>query len=422
MQNFYAASIGGENNMGFFDADKSRIRIEVSKHHTCAACGLYKKVRNPRMAAFGNFKKRILNIGEAPGETEDERGRQWQGKMGHVLQIAYKKLGIDLFEDCLNINACNCRPLDKDGNNRAPTDKEIGACRSKVMRLIDDHKPCVIIVLGQAALASIIGARWTKDLDTISKWRGWTIPDRGLNAWLCPTFHPSYIERGEQELETIWMQDLEQAFAKVDDPLPEWTDEAKQVEIVDNTDFLGDLKGPVAFDFETTGLKPHDVQHHSVICMSVCNSPDKAYAFMVEGHKEHRRNIRMFLKSDVPKIAQNMKFEHTWSHNILNCEVKNWIWDTMLATHVIDNRYGVTGLKFQAYVQFGVIEYDSGVSEYLKGKDKKNANAVNRIDELIKSEAGRNKLLTYCGMDSLFEYRLAMQQMKLFGKEIPYER
>ena len=55
------------------------------KIHSCASCGLYRNCRHPKMKPFGNFKKGILNIGEAPGDIEDQRGKPWQGKTGQLL-------------------------------------------------------------------------------------------------------------------------------------------------------------------------------------------------------------------------------------------------------------------------------------------------------------------------------------------------
>jgi len=187
--------------------------VPGSRTLTCPSCGLYRYVKTPRMQPFGRFKKRILNVGEAPGETEDRRGKQWQGKTGRLLQRMYHKLGIDLFEDCLNINAVNCRPLTKRGSNRSPTSHEIACCRKRVLDLIKEYKPHLIVCLGNPAIESLIGHRWKKDLGGITKWRGWTIPDRDFKAWLCPTFHPSYVNRMDrQEVDTIWEQDLKRAF------------------------------------------------------------------------------------------------------------------------------------------------------------------------------------------------------------------
>jgi uracil-DNA glycosylase family 4 len=348
---------------------------------------------------------------------EDRRGKQWQGKVGQVLQEAYKELGFDLFRDCLNTNTICCRPTNKDGN-RPPTPNEVSCCRSRLLNVIETNKPHVIMMFGQHAISSIIGPRWKSDLGTISKWRGWTIPDRDLNAWLCPTFHPSYVERGDKEIRTIWMQDLERALCLVNKPLPEYEDETQQVAIVKDLSFLDSLKGPVAFDYETTGLKPHDTSKHKIICMGVCNDPKRAYAFMMPEDPTQLDCIRALLQGQRGKIAQNMKFEHTWTHNLLGYEVKHWIWDTMLATHVMDNRPDVTGLKFQVYVNFGVVDYSSEVAPFLKAKDQKNGNAVNQIEALTTSLTGKKKLLKYCGMDALFEFRLAMKQMKEFKYDI----
>jgi len=117
----------------------------------------------------------------------------------------------------------------------------------------------------------------------------------------------------------------------------------------------------------------------------------------------------------IGKIAHNMKFEQTWSREYLKQPVANWRWDTMLAAHVLDSRPGVCGLKFQVYVNFGVIDYDSEVAQYLKSKGK-SANAHNRIMELLAKPWHRKVLLTYCGLDTLYTYRLAMDQMEQLGE------
>lgn len=388
---------------------------------SCASCGLYRYVLHPRMEPFGNFKKGILNIGEAPGEIEDKRGRQWQGKTGRKLQHMYRRLGVDLFEDCLNINTINCRPTNDKGNNRAPLPQEVACCRKRVLKVIAETKPKVIILHGGKAVECLIGYRWKKQLGGISKWRGWTIPDRDFNAWICPTFHPSFVERQDgQETETIWEQDLERAFSMVDVPFPHFEDEESQIEIVEKPKeiflLFQDLmrKQLMAFDIETTGLKPYDTKNHRIVCTSFCADPNKAYVVGQLGPGNIRRLKQLLEYPDLFKIAANMKFEDTWENVINGIQPFPWVHDTMLAGHLLDNRKGITGLKFQVYVQFGVIDYDSEIEEYLKADDT-NANSVNRIMELEESPAGRRKLRIYCGMDSLFEYRLALLQMEQMG-------
>ena len=364
------------------------------------------------MEAFGNFKKGILNIGEAPGEAEDRVGKPWQGRTGKLLEKTYASLGIDLFEDCLNINAINCHPED----NRTPDNYEIDCCRKIVLRVIDERKPKLIIALGNSAIYSLFGRRWKKDLGGISKWRGWTIPDQDLNAWVCPTFHPSYVEReNAQEVDTIWKDDLKQAFELVAGsrsvPFPVYKEP--------HVEFIADLSrlrkeipsgSIVAFDYETTGLKPHATGHR-VVCASVATSGDHAYTFFIP---DRRKDVLPFIEllkdPTIGKMAHNMKFEEAWSSEIFLAPVQNWEWDSMLAAHLLDNRQGITGLKFQTFVNFGVVDYASEISPYLHSVDQKDGNAFNQIDKLLDLPGGREKLLMYCALDSIFEYKLAMVQ------------
>jgi len=373
----------------------------------------------------GKGKKGILNIGEAPGEIEDRRGKQWQGKMGRVLKRTYRRLGVDLFEDCWNINTINCRPTDEKGNNRPPTDDEIACCRRRVLKVIDQLKPKVIVLLGGAAVKCLIGYRWKKDLGGISKWRGWTIPDRDFNAWVCPVFHPSYVERQSKypEVETVWMQDLERALDMVNKPFPSFRNESELVEIVESPRdirlVLRDLRRArrmVAFDFEATGLKPHNTKKHQIVCVSFCNNSNRSFSIPWPEDRKQIARFRWLLEdADVPKVAHNMKFEWTWANVLHKILVNPFVWDSMQAAHVLDNRPGITSLKFQTCINFGVYDYDSEVESYLKGTDPRNANSVNRIMELWNTRSGREKLLTYCGMDALYTYRLARRQMEEMG-------
>lgn len=388
---------------------------------TCQTCGLYKNVLSPRMQPFGNFKKRILNIGEAPGEWEDKKGKQWQGKVGRLLQKTYQKFGIDLFDDCLNINSINCRPTDKAGN-RKPTDHEIACCKSKVLKLISDRKPRLIMVIGGTAIKSLIGNVWKKDLGGITKWRGWTIPDQTYNAWVCPVFHPSYVERSDKEVETIWLQDLERALSMWKEPLPVKEDFESQVKILStpseiaseltniNMGQMGnELPNMLATDFETTGLKPHH-KKQKIKIISMCDNPHKAIVFQRPKSKRLLKMIKeIYENPKINKTAWNMKFEDTWARIKEGWKIKPWVFDPMLACHIEDNRHGITNLKIQTYRHFGIADYDSEIHPYLIAP---NSNDLNRIDELISKPDGLRKLQIYCGLDSLFEYRIAVRMMK----------
>ena len=415
--------------MGFFDLEQTKSKSRPDgKVHSCASCGLYQNCLSPKMKPFGKGKKRILNIGEAPGETEDRKARQWQGKVGRRLQRMYRQFGIDLFEDCVNINAVNCRPA----KNRTPTDYEISCCRQSVRQVIEEVQPHIIMLFGNAAVTSVIGDRWKKDLGGINKWRGWQIPDRDLMAWVCPVFHPSFVERqqGFDEVEKIWELDFEEALNCLDKRFPDFQDDKQNIQILEPDEIepvLASLPDKYTneicyIDYETTGIKPH-AKGHRIVCTAVAPEPHLAYVFMGPKTKKQKQALARFLTDPaLGKAAANMKFEHAWSMVKLGVETNPWIWDTMQAAHVLDNRQGITSLKFQAYVQLGVVDYDSHISPFLSGRapgeDPKSANAINRIFDLVEKDDGK-ELMTYCGLDTLYEYQLGEIQMKKLGFDNP---
>lgn len=393
---------------GFFTKKETESKSRPDgKRISCTSCGLYQNCNSPRMQPFGNFKKGILNIGEAPGETEDKNGKPFQGKTGQLLQRTYEKLGIDLFEDCLNINAVRCFP------DKTPTNYEIECCRRLTLKTIEEYKPKVIVLFGNAAIYSLIGHRWKKDLGGITKWRGWTIPDQDLKAWVCPTFHPSFIERSESGVEeVVWINDLKQILFTLEHvPFPVYKEPV--IHITDNLSFLKDLPNEIVFDYETTSLKPH-AEGQRIVCCSIAVNEDEVYVFMMpKSPKERKPWVNILADKRIGKIAQNMKFEHSWSLVRLGVEVQNWIWDTMITAHILDNREGITNLAFQTYVNFGIIDYKDETDIYLQA-DKKNGNATNRIIELIANPGGKEMLLKRCALDSIYEMRLYKKQSMEF--------
>lgn len=408
---------------GFFSKkETASLSRPDGKAHSCVSCGLYNDCKNPRMKPYGNFKKKILIIGEAPGELDDKYGIPWEGKTGGILKRKLESLGVDLFEDCLSTNACLCRPVTKDGDSRLPSNYEVECCRRTVLKTIIDNKPQIVLLLGNAAVYSVIGHRWKKDMGSknkqgiVEKWRGWTIPDQDLQTWICPTFHPSYIERSKDGPENvIWTADLKNALQYLKIPFRRHI--VPEIKMIEDLSVLNTIRSEfAAFDYETTGKKPH-AKGHRIVCVSIAVSENLVYVFMLPDTRQERKPfIDFLLNPDIKKIAQNMKYEHTWSLVRLRWTVVNWFWDTMLASHVLDNRQGTTGLKFQVYVQFGIVDYSSELDPYLHTEDKEGSNVLNKIFTLLDKPGGRKKLLTYCAYDSIYEYRLAMLQMKLMIK------
>lgn len=401
--------------MGFIDLTKYRTTERMSRIALCGKCRLNKGCVSPNMEPTGEGKKGILFVAEAPGKQEDKRGEQLIGRAGKTLKRILKKIGIDLDIDCRKINAINCRPP----KNRNPTAIEIQCCRPNVWKEIIQFKPKVIILLGKFSVESVIGNFWKKDLGGITKWRGWTVPDQKLNAWICPTYHPSYLNYEKNPaLEKIFTSDIENAIKMLNYPFPNFKDESKKIKIIKDTDkiikelqtILKNKPSLMAYDYETTGLKPH-AKGHEIVCCSISTSRDSATAFPMRSNKVKATFRNILANPAIKKIAANMKFEESWSRVKLKQKCKGWIWDTMIASHVLDNRRLITSLKFQAYIRYGMADYDSHISPFLESDDEKDgANSFNEIHK-----ADLDDVLLYCGMDSMFERRLAQDQMMETG-------
>ena len=392
---------------GFFSS--SIIKTKIPKLAQCGKCGLYKDAISPKMKVTGDGKYKVLFVAEAPGEQEDRQGIQLIGNAGQLLRDVLNEINIDL-DDCWKTNAVICRPP----NNKIEP-YMISCCRPNLLKTIEQLKPKVIVILGKSALESLLFQEWKKDLGPLGRWIGWNIPSPQYKAWLCPTYHPSYILRmGENQLLIkIFKDHLKKAFQYENKKIKTYSLEKlkKKVEIIPNPRQgylrMYDLykkSGILAFDYETNGLKP-DKKGHKIISVSFCLNGKDTFATMIT--KENIKILSKILRSKkFKKVASNIKFEERWTKAILKHKVQSWYWDTMLAAHVLDNRQKITSIKFQAYIHLGLPDYDSHIAPYLYSK---NSNGINRIDQINLKE-----LLIYNGLDSLLEYLIMRKQRKYF--------
>ena len=169
---------------------KNCLEIVRQKCENCMGCALGATRNNIVFSDGDAATARIVLIGEAPGETEDETGRPFVGRAGQLLDEFLTEAGISRNRDLYIINTVKCRPPE----NRVPTDNEKAACRKFLEAQIDIIKPDAIILCGATALKSFV----TLDKkQTISKIRGqWmTITVDGVEYKAMSIFHPSYLLR-----------------------------------------------------------------------------------------------------------------------------------------------------------------------------------------------------------------------------------
>jgi len=390
----------------FFDEDDLDVEdprlMQVS---ACGTCGLHDGCESPKMPVTGDGQRGILVIAEAPGQTEDERGVQLIGKAGQRLRETLCDLNCDLDTDCWKTNAVICRPPNNKLDNKC-----IDFCRPNVYAAIEEFRPKVIILLGASSVRSVIGREWTGDIGAFGRWVGWKIPMQSLNAWVCPTYHPSYLLRKKNPLLDLWFKKhLSEALSLLGRPwvtVPSFQDEVTIEESPsDAADIIRDMSDrfqgePVAFDYETDRLKPDNPNSQIRTC-AICWAGK--YTLAYPWHGDAVKATSEVLQSKVPKYGTNIKFEQRWTKAILGHGVRNWKWDTMQAAHILDCRPGITSVKFQAFVRLGQALWSGRVDDFLKASS---GNAKNKI-----AKAELSDLLLYNGMDSLIEYKVAVHQM-----------
>jgi len=387
---------------GFFDGlslKESSSRVPTLP--LCGACGLHKDCTSPKMPVTGEGRRGILVVAEAPEQQEERQ-----------LRRQLSQVGINLDKDCWQTNAIICSTP----GNRTPTDKEIDYCLPNLLNTIKELNPKIIILLGSIPTRALLRHIWKTDVGAIGRWTGFRIPSQSLNAWVCPMHHPSYLKRMQSPLlDNEFKRHLKGSVQTSQRPYPKGVpDYEMQVKVIMDTtkaakmiDERSDWEGYAAFDYETNMLKPEGEKAEIVSC-SICWGGRYTIAYPWAG--EAVNATRRFIRSAIPKIASNMKFEERWSRKILKTPVRNWHWDTMLAAHVIDNRPGITSIKFQSFVMLGMPSYDDHIKPYLSSSESMKENRVKEIDP--------QQLLLYNGLDSLLEYKVGMKQMEFMDASV----
>jgi len=156
----------------------------------------------------GNFKSKILFVGESPGRNEDEQGLPFVGAAGKNLDKLLATVGLSL-NDIYITNILKCRPPE----NRNPSKEEIKMHTPYLIKQIKEMKPAVICSLGNYATKFFISGckvDGMKDQAGITTLHGKVkmIEIDGMKIKLIPLFHPAAIIYN-QKLKVEWERDME---------------------------------------------------------------------------------------------------------------------------------------------------------------------------------------------------------------------
>ncbi len=148
----------------------------------CRKCSLASGRENV-VFGEGGFRKKVMLIGEGPGETEDRQGRPFVGRAGRLLDKILMSIGLTR-EDVYITNIVKCRPP----GNRDPRPDEILACWAHLEDQIEALRPRAIVSLGSPATRTLLESR-----KGISQLRERVHDYQGIP--LIATYHPAYLLR-----------------------------------------------------------------------------------------------------------------------------------------------------------------------------------------------------------------------------------
>lgn len=370
------------------------VAVEHLRKLQCRACPLRgKALYHPSMNPTGAEQADIYILGEAPGEHEDKCGEQFVGNSGKELRRALPKELHDNYRVRFN-NCVRCRPMDG-ASNREPTPVELECCRPSVEEDIAASKPKAIIGTGNFPLRWVLGT--SKGLQGVTIWRGRRFPVcvGGHSCWFYPVLHPSYVMRqknikggrGEvpgSEILAVFERDLHKVFSDLDadDLYPPTVPSREEVldgiewatgkelggrglrHVLKELERYGRMTDGVAVDIETSKLRPYE-EGAKLLTFGVGNDKE-AFAFPIDHpgsrwSEEERRSIlkaiRQFLRTPIPKVAQNTAFELEWFLYLFKDAnlLRACTWhDTMQQAYSLDIRSGGHNLNFLCAQWFGV--------------------------------------------------------------------
>ncbi len=416
--------------MRFFPAREEAVkRTSLPLVAKCGACKLHRSAACGKQPVDGKGRTKTLIIGQSPGETEDKVGRPFVGKAGKFLQEILQELGHDLRQDFWITNALVCWPGKEEVKergrtffkNRTPTDLEVGYCRPNVFRAIEELQPEKIILLGNEAIESVLGGVWKPNLGGPMKWSGMEIPLQKWNAWILPTFHPSFVMREDEKdnpkegqvRRVIFTKHLRRFLEIRGRPWRKLPDHASRARIeFDHHKAAEAVRGITgsnllsAFDFESNMLKPDNKEGEIVSCAIATDGATISYPWVGEAVTATLE----YLRSPVRKAGWNFKHELRWCLRKLGVWADNLVADGMLLAHALDNRPGICSLEFQELLVLGMVPHKEDMKRYLQADG---SNKVNRI-----RQAPLDKLLKYNCQDAIATLEIVKKQAEKLGMEL----
>lgn len=153
----------------------------------------------------------VLLVGEALGEYEAATGKPFQGKAGLALSQMLQRGGLNREHFTID-NCLRCRPPDNKLAHMPYEQSVLQTCAPHLDGTIKYHRPRAIVPMGDVALRRMLGISSFGKGDSLTKRRGFVERLDRWGTWMVPTFHPSFLMRGNRHLTEVFLSDLRRAI------------------------------------------------------------------------------------------------------------------------------------------------------------------------------------------------------------------
>jgi uracil-DNA glycosylase family 4 len=266
-------------------------------HSSCSLCPLQER---RRVWGQGPSNPLFAVIGEAPGSDEDYQGKPFVGAAGSMITQMLSAAGVVRSEVWFTNPIC-CRPPKNDiHSHEAETARsccEVGF-REELKFLLE--RTDVLVPVGNTALLAL-GIE-----PKITERRGY-VHLKSPRTKIIPTFHPSYILRGQYKEKPTVICDLAKAKRISTDGWIKPTERfnthptLKQVE-----EFAARVQSWLAVDIETTSLDP-TTGHIVVVGLALSATEAISIPFIKQGGLPYWNKVQ---EQKVRKILQRLFREH----------------------------------------------------------------------------------------------------------------
>lgn len=339
---------------------------------------------HPAMAPLCQEGAEAYVLLDRPSPTVDATGRIQDGAAGRYLLDVARSVGLSVAVD----HVCRTMPPE----NREPKKYEIEAFREDVLRSIDESGCNVVVLAGNAAVRWGLGSATPREGYETAQRRFWPmkVGDRTVmvtaiadpvHVWgMIESQDPSWNRPGwrTEEATAAFRKNLELAKAmsqaladpersarvadveKLKARVEVLTDYGAILEALEDIESAGK---PVAYDIETTALRPYG-EHARISTMSIANE-DRCIAFpyrhadsgFSRAQVESIKGAMRSLFEAVPTcVAHNSPFESEWMAVEYGID---FLFDThqsctMQQAYILDERQGALSLNFLSLLYFGV--------------------------------------------------------------------